>query len=290
VLARAADGVRDPPLVYGATDEDARVVHRLDRDACTTDVADAPAIVQERALRPVLLVAVRARDAPSAVDDPRHALRSARRPDPHDDAVLPERRLPRAAHVDPANDRAARVDIARSVEPVQLPRDAVDRAQPMENVRERKLRAIRESHAREFAPTVAGERARLIMMNPEKWVNGTVLRYAFFDDSSPWGSAALKDQTRKAFQRWLNLGIGLKIEEVPIMPTRPSRCRPASRLYRLPSIIAEARGNARRRRRYLSYDVATLRTRVIAVDRKNTALQHRVRFTYCTTTTHAVTP
>jgi hypothetical protein len=82
-------------------------------------------------------------------------------------------------------------------------------------VRERKLCTIREGPARELAPTVSGERARLILTNAEKWVNGTVLRYAFFEDGGPWtGSTALKDQTREAFRRWLNLGIGLKIEEV----------------------------------------------------------------------------
>ena len=88
-------------------------------------------------------------------------------------------------------------------------------ARPKEDVRERKLCTIREGPTREFAPSVAGERARLIRMNEEKWVNGTLLHYAFFEDGGAWsGSNALKSQARQAFQRWQDLGIGLRFEEV----------------------------------------------------------------------------
>ncbi len=78
--------------------------------------------------------------------------------------------------------------------------------------------AIREGPQREFSPSVAGERARLIVMNGPKWVNGTVLRYSFFPNQAPFkawsGSTALKEQVRKAFQRWAAVGIGLRFEEV----------------------------------------------------------------------------
>lgn len=55
-------------------------------------------------------------------------------------------------------------------------------------------------------------------MNTDKWVNGTVLRYAFFPNNSAFrtwtGTDALKSQVRKAFKQWTDIGIGLKFEEV----------------------------------------------------------------------------
>ena len=77
---------------------------------------------------------------------------------------------------------------------------------------------LREGPTRQFAVNVAGERLRLIRMNEDKWVNGTLLHFAFFENSgqfTPWaGNDALKVQVRKAFKRWQDLGIGLKFEEV----------------------------------------------------------------------------
>lgn len=78
--------------------------------------------------------------------------------------------------------------------------------------------AIRQGPVREFSPDVGGERARLIVVNRDKWVNGTVLRYAFFGAGGTFGSwagnDALKSQVRKAFKKWADVGIGLKFEEV----------------------------------------------------------------------------
>ena len=82
----------------------------------------------------------------------------------------------------------------------------------------RSLCAIRLGAPRPLAPSIGGERTRLIVMNREKWVNGTVLHYAFFENAGifkKWsGSEALKSQVRKAFQRWTALGIGVRFEEV----------------------------------------------------------------------------
>jgi hypothetical protein len=68
-----------------------------------------------------------------------------------------------------------------------------------------------------LAATVGGERARLIRMHADKWVNGTTLTYAFFEDAGrfrPWaGSSALRSQVARAFARWAALGIGLRFEE-----------------------------------------------------------------------------
>lgn len=78
--------------------------------------------------------------------------------------------------------------------------------------------AIRENPRPPLPPTVAGERERLILMNRNKWANGTTLRYAFFENSGSFarwaGTAALQNQVRKAFERWAAVGIGLKFEEI----------------------------------------------------------------------------
>ena len=80
----------------------------------------------------------------------------------------------------------------------------------------RRICAIREGPPRQFAPTVSGERTRLIVMHAEKWVNGTVLKYAFFEPKEPFtrwaGTDALKNQVRKAFERYAGLGIGVRFE------------------------------------------------------------------------------
>src|SRR5690349_4146353 len=66
--------------------------------------------------------------------------------------------------------------------------------------------SMREPAARAFAPGVSGERLGLLLMNSDKWVNGTLLRYAFFPNSGnfkPWaGNDALKSQVRKAIKQW----------------------------------------------------------------------------------------
>ena len=57
-------------------------------------------------------------------------------------------------------------------------------------------------------------RARAILAVGKKWVNGTVLHYAFFDDG-PW---AVPDEQREvvrgAFTEWKDLGVGLEYQEV----------------------------------------------------------------------------
>jgi len=49
-------------------------------------------------------------------------------------------------------------------------------------------------------------------------VNGTLLRYSFFENTGQFkkwaGTDALKSQVRKAFKRWSDLGIGLRFEEI----------------------------------------------------------------------------
>ncbi|MFI5008117.1 MAG: M12 family metallopeptidase, partial [Solirubrobacterales bacterium] len=82
----------------------------------------------------------------------------------------------------------------------------------------RRMCAIREGPPRQFPSTLSGERARLIIMHADKWVNGTVVKYAFFEPKESFtrwaGTDALRSQARKAFQRYMDLGIGVRFEPV----------------------------------------------------------------------------
>ena len=68
----------------------------------------------------------------------------------------------------------------------------------------------------EFAPEVAANpsRQRAIIAAARKWMNNTVLHYAFFK-TGPWKVPPEQAAViRKAFQQWLNLPIGLQFAEV----------------------------------------------------------------------------
>lgn len=83
---------------------------------------------------------------------------------------------------------------------------------------------------RSFDPDVNRDRLELILMLENKWVNGTVLHYYFFDKPTdgrnvvlsngatewrPWTTTeAEKDVVRRAFKAWTDLGIGIRFEEV----------------------------------------------------------------------------
>src|SRR5687768_8977351 len=72
---------------------------------------------------------------------------------------------------------------------------------------------------REFAPEVGANRARMIIVTQKKWVNGTKLKYYFFNgggDGSPasWkGTPSQTNAVKQAFITWKNQGIGLEFEE-----------------------------------------------------------------------------
>jgi Astacin (Peptidase family M12A) len=64
---------------------------------------------------------------------------------------------------------------------------------------------------------MALDRQHAIIVGASKWVNGTVLRYAFFDAAakSAWAAGeAQKDVVRKSFQVWKDLPLGLDFKEV----------------------------------------------------------------------------
>jgi hypothetical protein len=83
---------------------------------------------------------------------------------------------------------------------------------------------------RELSPSVNPDLAELIRILEPKWVNGTVLRYYFFDQQTdgrnvrlqngtiewrPWTTTdAEKEVVRRGFKKWKDLGIGLTFREV----------------------------------------------------------------------------
>ncbi len=87
--------------------------------------------------------------------------------------------------------------------------------------------SIREGPPRSFPASLSGERARLIIMHADKWVNGTVVKYAFFEANGNFkrwaGTDALRSQVRKAFQRYMDIGLGVRFELVPDRPAAQVR-------------------------------------------------------------------
>jgi Astacin (Peptidase family M12A) len=90
--------------------------------------------------------------------------------------------------------------------------------------------ALRERPARVMAPGVSGARLEAINLLSNKWANGTLLRYYFFDrqtdgenvmftdGNTEWrtwvGAAAQQDVVRSGFGVWNEVGIGMKFQEV----------------------------------------------------------------------------
>lgn len=90
--------------------------------------------------------------------------------------------------------------------------------------------SLRPVRVRTFAADVTPGRVELIVMLANKWANGTVLHYYFFDKPTdgeqvvftdgtsewvPWTTtAAEKEVVRKAFAAWKDVGIGLEFKEV----------------------------------------------------------------------------
>ena len=74
---------------------------------------------------------------------------------------------------------------------------------------------MRTSAPKAMPAGVADKRARLLLLNASKWLNGSTLTYAFFGTPTNWSApAAQKDAVRAAFAEWKALGIGLNFAEV----------------------------------------------------------------------------
>ena len=66
-----------------------------------------------------------------------------------------------------------------------------------------------------IAKDVSPDRARLIRQTANRWLNGTTLRYWFFDKPAKWTAPKREmDVVRAAFKAWKALGIGLDFIEV----------------------------------------------------------------------------
>lgn len=101
---------------------------------------------------------------------------------------------------------------------------------PTNSIHARRFCSIKKSKPKILSKQITGERAKLIVQNSNKWANGTILHYYFFDKrsdgsmvdyddgSKEWktwvGSEAQKNVVRKAFRIWAKTGIGLKFKEV----------------------------------------------------------------------------
>ena len=65
-------------------------------------------------------------------------------------------------------------------------------------------------------PAAGDKRARLLLVNLSKWMNGTTLTYAFFTSPAKLAAPASQmNSVRAAFAEWKALGIGLNFSEVP---------------------------------------------------------------------------
>jgi hypothetical protein len=67
---------------------------------------------------------------------------------------------------------------------------------------------------RTFDPSVSLDRVHLIQLLDKKWVNGTKLRYYFFERGPNSAGDDQKDIVRQGFEVWKKLGIGIKFEEI----------------------------------------------------------------------------
>jgi hypothetical protein len=110
--------------------------------------------------------------------------------------------------------------------PTRASRAALTVAAPAE----RRYCSLPVTPPRVFSRDVNPRRASLILRSDRKWVNGTVLRYFFFNRTTDgervffedgtstfvtWsGPESQKEVVRKAFQKWKSLGIGLEFKEV----------------------------------------------------------------------------
>jgi Astacin (Peptidase family M12A) len=65
-----------------------------------------------------------------------------------------------------------------------------------------------------FARDVSPDRARLIILVGRKWVNGTKLRYYFFESGPNSGGNAQKNLVRAGFKVWTDVGVGITFDEV----------------------------------------------------------------------------
>ncbi|MBI3269954.1 MAG: hypothetical protein HYZ53_13090 [Planctomycetes bacterium] len=125
-----------------------------------------------------------------------------------------------------ARQPAPKSDAAKSVDAKAAPAAAAERAPGYTH----RYCHARPTLPRRFGPGVSDDRASAIHAVGEKWVNGTVLSYYFFNQPTDgenvvladgsvqfvsWvGAESQKEVVRGGFKAWADLGIGLKFKEV----------------------------------------------------------------------------
>lgn len=67
---------------------------------------------------------------------------------------------------------------------------------------------------RVLPPEISPHRQRLLILIGKKWVNGTKLRYYFFESGEYAAGNDQKDLVREGFEVWDDVGIGITFEEV----------------------------------------------------------------------------
>jgi hypothetical protein len=76
--------------------------------------------------------------------------------------------------------------------------------------------AMPQAVERTFSSDIDSSRQQLIIRFGNKWLNGTVLHYFFFNQGIWVGSEAEKAVVREAFETWKSIGIGLEFKEVSL--------------------------------------------------------------------------
>src|SRR5262245_14182057 len=75
--------------------------------------------------------------------------------------------------------------------------------------------SVRLPAAPRFSRAVDPRRRRLILQTKDKWLNGSTIRYWFFDAPKKWAAESnQRNVVRQAFQAWKALGLGLEFQEV----------------------------------------------------------------------------
>jgi hypothetical protein len=75
--------------------------------------------------------------------------------------------------------------------------------------------AMPQMPPRTFAMRLSLDRLAFVTDHEKKWINGTVLKYWFFDKPKGWTTTEKeKDIVRAAFKVWMDVGIGIEFKEV----------------------------------------------------------------------------
>lgn len=106
--------------------------------------------------------------------------------------------------------------ISKRIEQIEAKLGIVDSQDKVGNsdVKTQKYCSLPKVQPRIFDPSVSRDRVRLIQLISKKWVNGTTLRYYFFENAPYSAGNEQKDIVRRGFKLWKDLGIGIKFEEV----------------------------------------------------------------------------